>query len=802
MDRVATHFEARPHRRWRARWIWNEVPDRSLFIPRRSGPERWVAFRRRFTVEQVPDAVPTRIFADGRFVAWVNGREVARGPVRAPRGAARYAATDLAPFLEEGDNVVAVLVHHPGEALPWWVPEQPTGELGRGALAMELDLGDVTIGTDCRWRCSAEVGRTSAQAAEIRGLPVEVMDAAALAGDWTAPGFDDAAWAPAVELDPCTPGEADEVRPPSMPYGRLLPPPWRGVEPRRRELTFAPATRLRPAAPLTASSLARALAGEAAGEAADLFVAVVADVTCGTLEIDGFAGGPFRFAVVGGELLDGGDLGADRIAEGTGVEGRFRIETIHPRGFRRLAVAVAPAGAVRIERAVLVERFSVPRRTATFTCSDTDLEAIWEAGRRTVDLCSLDTYVDCPTREQRAWSVDAVVPTMVDLATSDRWDLPRWSLELRSVPRGDGMLPMVVVADLDGPVYIPLVVCHQVRALRELWRYTGDRELVGDLLGTYRRAVAWFADLQRDDGLVWDVPGWMFVDWTAVETRGASAILNGLWGRALLDLTELARAIGDEATERWAQERHRRLRAGFERFWDPVRGRYLDHVAEEGGVQASEHAQAAAVVGGMVPDGRLPAVAAVMLDRDRLVPACWQTPPGTPPPEGTNVVPVGSIWAPHPEPWWDVDRELVAAQPFFRYVVHDAVVAAGRAEVVPALCRDWKPLLRRGGGTLGETWDTGTTCHAWSATPTRDLVTVTLGVRPAVPGFGVVLLAPVLGDLDRVAATLPHPEGELAVEVTRDRVEVRSPVPVRFDPAGLWEGPAVDLPAGRQLLTP
>jgi hypothetical protein len=36
---------------------------------------------------------------------------------------------------------------------------------------------------------------------------------------------------------------------------------------------------------------------------------------------------------------------------------------------------------------------------------------------------------------------------------------------------------------------------------------------------------------------------------------------------------------------------------------------------------------------------------------------------------------------------WDVDREIVLAEPFFSYVVHDAVAAAGRCKMLPALLR-------------------------------------------------------------------------------------------------------------------
>ncbi|NTW20439.1 MAG: hypothetical protein HGA42_12940, partial [Nostocales cyanobacterium W4_Combined_metabat2_030] len=50
--------------------------------------------------------------------------------------------------------------------------------------------------------------------------------------------------------------------------------------------------------------------------------------------------------------------------------------------------------------------------TATVACpvrsDDPGLDALYRAGVRTVQLNSLDSYIDCPTREQRAWVGDAV----------------------------------------------------------------------------------------------------------------------------------------------------------------------------------------------------------------------------------------------------------------------------------------------------------------------------------------------------------------------------------------------------------
>ena len=88
---------------------------------------------------------------------------------------------------------------------------------------------------------------------------------------------------------------------------------------------------------------------------------------------------------------------------------------------------------------------------------------------------------------------------------------------------------------------------------------------------------------------------------------------------------------------------------------------------------------------------------------------------------------------------FDVERNVVAAQPFFSHLLHDAIVRAGRRDLIPARCMKWWPQIERGDTAFEEYWDaragTGSRCHAWSATPTYDLTTWVLGVRPAAPGY-------------------------------------------------------------------
>jgi hypothetical protein len=133
----------------------------------------------------------------------------------------------------------------------------------------------------------------------------------------------------------------------------------------------------------------------------------------------------------------------------------------------------------------------------------------------------------------------------------------------------------------------------------------------------------------------------------------------------------------------------------------------------------------------------------------------------------------------YPEPTWDAQEEMVEAEPFFRYVLHDGLARAGRADLVADLCRDWQVFLDAGETTWPECWTGGTRCHGWSSTPTRDLVVHTLGITPAEPGYAAVRVAPALGDLEWARATVPTPHGPITVEARADgTVEVDSPVPV------------------------
>jgi hypothetical protein len=178
---------------------------------------------------------------------------------------------------------------------------------------------------------------------------------------------------------------------------------------------------------------------------------------------------------------------------------------------------------------------------------------------------------------------------------------------------------------------------------------------------------------------------------------------------------------------------------------------------------AAQHPGAAALAAGIVPPGRRARVVDRLLDRRRLLRHSWVMDTVTVDGDATGFV---HLVTGYPPPDWDVEEQMVAAEPFFRYVLHDGLARAGRADLVAEACRDWKVFLDAGETTWPECWTGGTRCHGWSSTPTRDLIVHVLGITPASPGYASVRVA-------------PTPHGFVTVEAHADgRLEVDSPVPV------------------------
>ena len=152
-----------------------------------------VAFRRKFDLPAAPKVAAIHVFADARYVLWVNGKYVERGPNRFQPSGPEYDTVHIEPRLKPGKNTLAVLV----------VGNLSGGKLMRhlpGLTAMlEVD-GKELLYTDSKWKYS-DATRFRSVDASWANLGDTVVDTRIEDGDWTREGYSDINWKPAVPIE-------------------------------------------------------------------------------------------------------------------------------------------------------------------------------------------------------------------------------------------------------------------------------------------------------------------------------------------------------------------------------------------------------------------------------------------------------------------------------------------------------------------------------------------------------------------------------------------------------------------------
>ena len=104
-------------------------------------------------LDAVPARVPARITADSRYVLYVNGKELSRGPARSQPRRTMYDLVDLAPALQLGKNVIAVNAKVYAKPNSFYIPPVGNNGLGKtGAVVFEANLGkDRWLVSDETW---------------------------------------------------------------------------------------------------------------------------------------------------------------------------------------------------------------------------------------------------------------------------------------------------------------------------------------------------------------------------------------------------------------------------------------------------------------------------------------------------------------------------------------------------------------------------------------------------------------------------------------------------------------------------
>jgi hypothetical protein len=383
-----------------------------------------------------------------------------------------------------------------------------------------------------------------------------------------------------------------------------------------------------------------------------------------------------------------------------------------------------------IERFSLIETRYPHRFDHRFESSDARLADVTPPALRTLEMCSHETYMDCPYYEQLMYLGDTRLQVLTTYAVSRDDRLPRKALWEFDVSRGPSGLTQSRYPSRMMQV-IPPFSLWWIAMVHDFAMWRDDPTFVAARMPGVRGVLDAFLQRVNRDRLLDATEGWNFVDWVPgwVDgvppggSTGISGLLNFHLVWALRQAAELEDFVGEpELAARNRRHADAVARAAATLFWNEHRGLFADDLAHE---HFSEHTQCLALLADAVPLSR----------RDRCVQGLL------------------------------TDPNLARTTIYFAHYLFETFRLLRLPHRIFDRMGLWFDLKANG---LRTTVEMPEPCrsdsHAWGAHPVFHFHASILGIRPAGPGFTSVQIEPQLGPLAWARGTMPHPRGDIRAD--------------------------------------
>jgi len=730
--------------RWPASWI--QVPG--------SDPQAYGVyhFRKTFHLDAKPDQFVIFVSADNRYQLFVNRKLVSWGPACSDLDHWRYEVIDIAGQLRAGKNVLAAVVWNEG---PLRAIAQDTNQTGFLLQAQAQEQWFVN--SDPSWKCMRDEAYSPMKLSsdQIIGYqaigPNERVDGRRYPWGWEGPEFDDSSWLQSVVISRAAGRYAQDSPNRWMLVPRYIPleelTPLRLNSVRRAEGIIPPVDFPRQAHAFTvpAHATAKLLLDQSYLTTAYPELTVSggqgSTVTLRYAEslYEPQAPGDHRLPLKGnrdeieGKVFRGR---ADMFLPDGGNRRTYR--PLYWRTYRYLELDIETADAPLTIEDLQGQFTAYPfTRKARITVSDPavneEIERILNTGWRTARLCAHETYMDCPYYEQLQYAGDARIQMMISLFTSGDSRLMKQGIEaLNSSRTAEGATYSRAPSHLQQ--YIPPFSLWWIGMVHDYWMYVDDPGFVKSMLPGVRAVLSFFASYQKSSGSLGRLPWWNFVDWTRTwhsgvppaEPDGSSSAAIDLqlllayhWAADLEDsLGSKAYAADDRA------EAEKLQKTILQTDWDAARGLFADQPSH---TSFSQQVNTLAVLTGVKPVEELRSIVERMLS----------------------------------------DKTIEKSSIYFRAYTNATLREVGLGDRYLENLGPWLAMLQEGLTTWAET-DTPNTrsdCHAWGASPNYEIFRTLVGIESIAPGFHMVRIAPNMGDLEHVSAAIPHPRGQITVDL-------------------------------------
>ena len=771
--------------------VFNNAPPASWIAPPGVPGDSFTIFhaRRTFELTAVPARFVVHVSADNRYRLYVNGDavphlydRVSSGPQRSDVNHWRYETVDLAPKLRRGRNVIAALVWNWGAASPVAQHSHRTGFLLQGDSQVEAPL----VNTGTSWKVLRDTAyapiiiTTAAMGNYYAAAPGDSIDGSRYPWGWDRADYVDKAWSDAVivgrlQLRAKARGGYGEVS------GWQLEP--RSIPPMEERPRFL--ARVRRATGIKVDDEQAFLRGAYQWIPARTTATILYDQSVTTnaypvLVTSGGAGSTVRLTYAEALVDAKGQKGNRNDIEGRTAQGvrdvflpdggeHRDLQTLYWRSFRYIQMDVTtgndPLG-VSLYGIFTAYPFEERGRFA----SDLPwLADMWRMNWNGARIGAFETYMDTPYWEQLQYVGDTRIQGLISLYVAGDDRLLRQAIEhfdLSRIPEGltTSRYPSALTQ------IIPPFSLIYVAMVHDYMMHRNDTAFVRARLAGVRGILDWFGRHLDTTGMLGPMPHWNYVDWTPRWHRGVppgadkghSTTISLLYVYALQRAAELEETLGSRGAGADYRAREKAVRAAVRaRAWDSTRRLFRD------APDTSAFSQQTNVLAVLVDAVPIVVQRGVM---ERVL----------------------------------ADTTLTPASYYFSFYVLEALRMAGLGDRYVEQLAPWQTMLRLGLTSTPENAEpTRSDTHAWAAHPNYGLLATVLGVRPSSSGFRTVRIAPALGPLRRAEGRVPHPLGDIDVQLVREGQRgLRAEITLPRGLTGVldWRGQRRQLREGRQII--
>lgn len=737
-------------------------------------------FRKTIELSQLPNSLNIHVSADNRYILFVNGKEIGRGPARSSLYNWNFESYNIGPYLRKGKNVIAAQVWNMGEYAPVAQISNQTG-----FLLQADDAKFQEVNTDVSWKvlhdlayapCALNTGATL-HSYFVTG-PGDAVHGLAYPWGWESLDYDDSSWT-----------QAAIIGTPVVTQGYGTDNLWT-MAPRSIPQMETKMERLSKIVSISGMQYnGHFLNGdEPLIVPPNTKVSILLDQSYETigypnLLISQGKGAEVKLTYAEALVDSNGVKGNRDEVKGKTIKGLFDIyypdggtnrkySPLWLRTFRYLQLDIH-TGIEPLKILDLYNNFTAYPfvRKAAFSSSDHSLDAIWEVGWRTARLCAGENYFDCPYYEQLQYEGDTRIQALISMYNTSDDRLVRKAIEdfyYSRTPDGltQGRYPSNRLQ------VIPPFSLWWVSMLYDYWSLRPDPAYVKRFLPATEQVLAWFENrIDTSKNMLGPLQWWNFVDWNPAFKNGVpdgvkegnSAVITLQYAYTLQQAAKLFDYFGDEGKSEHYLALARRLTKGtYEQCFDTHKMEMANTPAKN---SFSQHAGIMAILADAIPVEQEQEVLDNLLK----------------------------------------DSLMSQATFYYRFYLTRAMIKVGKASDYYGQLMPWRNMLKMGLTTFAEKPEpTRSDCHAWSASPVYDFLATICGIMPDAPGFQKVVIQPALGGLNEVKGRMPSPLGMISIALKLQKnggvegtIELPKGLPGRF----VWQNKNYQLKAGKQNIS-